>query len=153
MTQLQLQAIVDTYNMLQKGLSNPIKINQVYQYINPMTGMEVPQRAKILAINRFMQLSYADVVKQLKSEERHAEEARLEESIGTFENKDKHSHQEKVDVTDAHDIQGFLTVYEKEDLKSGEAGTVLEVITPDGKKTRTRRKSTPESKHTKVVRK
>lgn len=150
MTKLQLELVVETYNQIQKGLIPTLKISQAYQYINPMQGIEVPMRAKILAINRFMMLSYQDVVNEMKKAEAREAEVKLEESIGTIENKDKHSHQEKVDVTDPNNINNFLTVYEKEELKSGQAGTTLEVVTADGKVKRTRTPKKKESKHTEV---
>lgn len=139
MTKLQLEAIVEVYNMLSKGLTHPQKINQVYQYINPMSGIEVPQRAKILAINRFMLLSYADVQKQLKVEEEVLEMEAITESIGTIENRDRQSHSEKSDNGDNQDIQQFLTKKEKSKLKEPEAGTTLEIVSNDGKKKRTRK--------------
>lgn len=139
MTKLQLEAIAEVYNMLSKGLTHPQKINQVYQYINPMSGIEVPQRAKILAINRFMLLSYADVQKQLKVEEEVLEMEAITESIGTIENRDRQSHSEKTDNGDNQDIQQFLTKKEKSKLKEPEAGTTLEIVSNDGKKKRTRK--------------
>lgn len=139
MTELQLKALKEVYDMLQKGLTNPLKINSVYKYINPMSGIEVPQRAKIMAINRFMMLSYQDALADLKKAQVKLQETKLEESIGTIENKEKQTHKEKVNVDDKlQDIQGFLTKAEKEDLKSGEAGTTLELINNEGKKKRTR---------------
>ena len=150
MTKLQLELVAETYNQIQKGLIPTLKINQAYQYINPMIGMEVPIRAKILAINRFMMLQYQDVINEMKKAEAKEAEVKLEESIGTIENRDRQSHQENVDVTDPNNINNFLTVYEKEDLKSGEAGTTLEVVTADGKVKRTRTPKKKESKHTEV---
>lgn len=135
MTELQLKVVAEVYDMLSKGLTHPQKISQAYQYINPMSGIEVPQRAKILAINRFMLLSYADIQKQIKKEAEAVKET-ITESIGTIENKDKQSHTEKVDVD--NNIQGFLTKTEKEELKSEFAGTTLEIVSNDGKKKRTR---------------
>lgn len=141
MTKLQLEAIVEVYNMLSKGLTHPQKINQVYQYINPMSGIEVPQRAKILAINRFMLLSYADVQKQLKVEEEVKEMEAITESIGTIENRDRQTHSEGNNSSqgDNQDIQQFLTKKEKSKLKEPEAGTTLEIVSNDGKKKRTRK--------------
>ena len=155
MTKLQLELVAETYNQISKGLIPTLKINQAYQYINPMIGMEVPIRAKILAINRFMLLQYEDVVKEMKKAEALEAEVKemeaITDSMGTFENKNRQSHSEKTDNGDNQDIRGFLTVYEKEELKSDESGTVLEVVSAEGKKTRTRTPKKKETKHTKVV--
>lgn len=138
MTELQLQQIKEVYDMLQKGLTHPLKINQVYKYLNTIQGMEVAQRVKILAINRFMMLNYQDCLNDLKKVQKAQEAQAIEESIGTIENRDKQTHRETKGNDDQQDIQGFLSKEEKEDLKSDTAGTTLEIVSNDGKKKRTR---------------
>lgn len=135
MTKEGLAQIKEAYDMLQKGLNNPQKINVAYKHLNPIQGMEVPIRVKIVAINRFMMLSYADALKELN---KVVKPPIVEESVGIIENEKHYSHHENVnqDV----DILEFLTADEKQDLKSDTAGTTLEIV-KDGKKKRTRKKA------------
>jgi hypothetical protein len=152
MTRLQLEAIVETYNMLEKGLTNPIKINQVYNYINPMVGVDVPIRAKIMAIKRFMIVNYNDVMRDLATP-KIEETQDIVDSMGTMENKPFQSHTEATthDVA-SEDMSGFLTTEEKQDLKSEETGTVFEVRHADGKITRSRtKKNGDKPKRTRIV--
>lgn len=138
-TKLQLEAIKEVYEMIQRGMTHPVKISNAYKYINDIQGMEVPMRAKIMAINRFMMLSFEEEWKLANKPAVQPKPEVLEESIGTIENKSKHSHQESFgDDDELHNIQGFLSKDEKEELKSEFAGTTLEIVTPDGKKKRTR---------------
>lgn len=120
----ELIKIKQVYDQLNQGISNPIKINEVYSFL-PNIQPNAPIRAKIVAINRFMMINYEDYLPQEP----------ILESIGTIENKPKQSHSESNVV----EIQAFLTKDEQEDLQSPLAGTVLE-ISKDSNKSRTRSK-------------
>ena len=119
----ELKLIKAVHDGLQQGISNPLKINNAYDLLpNKMIGS--PMRAKIMAINRFIMLSYQDVLKELQ-QVKPVEIPVIVESIGTIDNLPKQSHKESVN-DDMAEMQTFLTAKEKQDLKSHLAGTVLE---------------------------
>lgn len=127
MERKQLQEIKEMYDMLNKGLTNPLKTNTVYQYLQPMQGIEVPIRVKINAINRFMMLNYRDEYDAMVNREKQIDMPSQpiltnNESIGSVENKDKQSHTE-----DINDVKNFLTKSEKESLKDNQSGTQLNI--------------------------
>lgn len=125
MNKSQLIEIRDVFNDIQKGISNPIKINSAYKHIEVVEGMEVGQQVKIRAISRYCMLNYYEMETQINAVDVVEPEYVFPESYGTVENKPQHSHTEDtVSHSEAHDDLGtFLTREEKDALKSKETGT------------------------------
>ena len=128
MNKSQLIEIRDVFNDIQKGISNPVKINAAYKHLQVIEGMEVAQQVKIRAISRYCMLNYYDMEKQINAIDVIEPEQVFNESYGTNENKPQHSHSETVTHDEAHDDMGlFLTREQKETLKSPKGRTKLDV--------------------------
>jgi len=127
MTREQLDQIKEIYDLMNKGLTNPLKINAAYKHINPNFSSEPPTRAKINAINRFMMLNFRDEWDAMIAVEKQfvdIVETTIPEdnkSVGTTENKADQSHSEEI-----LENRSFLTATDKASL-AGEPLTVLEV--------------------------
>ncbi len=129
----QLKEIKEVYDMLNNGMSNPIKINSVYKYINTVDSIEVPIRAKITAINRFMMLNYDGIYNTLMMKNKVDDDSMSTMgSIGTMDNLDKQSHSENTDnnsnqstTNDLLEVD-FLTADDKKELKTGKGNLVIE---------------------------
>lgn len=133
-----LKIIKQVFDQLQNGTSNPITINSAYLLLpNHVEGS--PMRAKIMAINRFGMLNYADELKTAIDSDKQVEvipviPENASNSIGTIENKSTQSHSESSSEDDEIKVnREFLTANEKDELKSPESGTKLKV---DGRSTR-----------------
>lgn len=134
MTRQQLQQIKEIYDMLEKGLTHPLKATEAFLIIQPGATFDTPMRVKQNTIQRFMMLSYREEYDAMVRQEKiDAILPPLQESlIGTIDNLPKQSHKESPIVTDIDDIQNFLTKSEKQDLKEESSGTEL-VLNIDGK--------------------
>jgi len=120
MTNLQLELIAEVADMLHKGMTNPVKINQAYKYINTSMSMEVPIRVKMNAINRYMVFNYDDELKRLKHENDKFENETIQIDLfdQPMDDKKNKNHSENLDV----DLSEFLTKDEK-DLSKNKKGT------------------------------
>ena len=137
MKRQELQQIKEIYDMLEKGLTNPLKSTAAFLLIQPGATIDTPQRVKQNTIQRFMMLSYRDEYDEMVRQEKVDAILPITDSIGTLDNLNKQSHKESVKVLANDDIQGFLTKKEKETLASDEAGTAL-FVEKDGKAKRVR---------------
>ena len=128
----QLEKVKEAYDMLAKGISNPILINKVYTFLNPDNHEGVPMRGKIMAINRYIMFNYEVVLKELQLEAKKQEQHKVDE-ISLTGNSPKGDYQEvnqtetQSPVTDTDDLlpSDFLTKNEKENLQSKVTGTKL----------------------------
>jgi hypothetical protein len=149
----QLHQIKEIYDMLEKGLTHPLKTTTAFLNIQPDATPDTPMRVKQNAIQRFMMLSYRDEYDAMKRQEAiDAILPPLQDAIGTIDNLKQQSHKESAhdDLALPHDdIHNFLTKKEKESLANDDSGTAL-IIEKDGKKTSTRSPKSTEKKRTKV---
>ena len=139
MNRQQLHKIKEIYDMLERGLTHPLKATEAFLFIQPEATHDTPMRVKQNTIQRFMMLSYRDEYDAMVRQEKiDAILPPLQDSVGTVENLPKQTHKEG--MTDIQDIQGFLTKAEKQDLAQQTSGTQLVIETSDGKKKRSRKK-------------
>lgn len=118
MNREQLDQIKEIYDMMNRGLTNPIKINNAYKLINPNFTSDPPTRAKINGINRFMMLNYRDEYDAMRAKEEYELKTDIvkidlpeDYSIGTIDNKPFQSHSEEI-----NENRSFLTAEQKQEL-------------------------------------
>lgn len=104
MTRQELQQIKEIYDMLEKGLTHPLKATQAFLTIQPGATPDTPMRVKQNTIQRFMMLSYREEYDAMVVKEKiDAILPPLTDAIGTVDNLPKQSHKEDV-LTDINDI-------------------------------------------------
>ena len=150
----ELYQIKEIYDMLERGLTHPLKATTAFLLIQPDASHDTPMRVKHNTIQRFMMLSYRDEYDAMKRQEAiDAILPPLTEAVGNLDNLKQQSHKESVHddlaTRDHDDIQNFLTKKEKQSLANDDTGTAL-IIEKDGKKTSSRSPKGTQKKHTKV---